>query len=78
MKIRTLVIVCWLALATSAAFAQEGAVPKDVPTLNHVWVIMMENHGFSQVLNTQPRRLPPSTLTPRTSPLTISQWPIPA
>jgi hypothetical protein len=40
-----------LALATSAAFAQQGSVPKGVPTLNHVWVIMMENHGFSQVLN---------------------------
>ena len=40
-----------LALAASAAFAQEGPVPKGVPPLDHVWVIMMENHGFSQVLN---------------------------
>ncbi|HMD16200.1 MAG TPA: alkaline phosphatase family protein [Terriglobales bacterium] len=40
-----------LALAASAAFAQEGPVPKGVPALNHVWVIMMENHGFSQVLH---------------------------
>jgi len=40
-----------LAIAASAAFAQEGPVPKGVPTLNHVWVIMMENHGFSQVLH---------------------------
>ncbi len=39
-----------LVLAT-AAFAQEGPVPKGVPELNHVWVIMMENHGFVQVLN---------------------------
>ena len=40
-----------LALATSAAFAQQGPVPKGVPPLSHVWVIMMENHGFVQVLN---------------------------
>ena len=31
--------------------AQEGAVPKGIPPLDHVWVIMMENHGFVQVLN---------------------------
>jgi len=40
-----------LTLATSATFAQEGPVPKGIPPLDHVWVIMMENHGFSQVLN---------------------------
>lgn len=40
-----------LAICTVGAFAQEGAVPKEVPALNHVWVIMMENHGFSQVLH---------------------------
>ena len=40
-----------LALAAGAAFAQQGPVPKGVPALNHVWVIMMENHGFVQVLN---------------------------
>jgi phosphatidylinositol-3-phosphatase len=40
-----------LALVASAAFAQEGPVPKGVPPLDHVWVIMMENHGYSQVLN---------------------------
>ncbi len=40
-----------LVFAASAAFAQEGPVPKGVPPLDHVWVIMMENHGFSQVLN---------------------------
>jgi hypothetical protein len=36
---------------TTAALAQEGTVPRGIPALNHVWVIMMENHGFSQVLN---------------------------
>jgi len=36
---------------TATMFAQEGAVPKGIPPLNHVWVIMMENHGYAQVLN---------------------------
>ncbi len=45
------VLACLLAALTSAAVAQQGPVPQDVPPLNHVWVIMMENHGFSQVLN---------------------------
>jgi len=45
-------ILCLLAagMATTAS-AQEGPVPKGVPHLNHVWVIMMENHGFSQIHN---------------------------
>ncbi len=32
-------------------FAGEGAVPKGVPHLDHVFVIMMENHGYSQIVN---------------------------
>ena len=31
--------------------AGTGAVPKGVPPLNHVFLIMMENHGYSQILN---------------------------
>ena len=48
---KNLVLVGLLATLTVAAFAQQGPVPKGVPPLNHVWVIMMENHGFAQVLN---------------------------
>ena len=48
---RIALFTCLMALATSAVFAQQGPVPKGVPTLNHVWIIMMENHGYSQVLN---------------------------
>jgi hypothetical protein len=33
------------------AFAAEGPVPQGVPHLNHVFVIMMENHGYSQILD---------------------------
>jgi len=38
------------AIATSA-FAQEERVPTGIPHLDHVFVIMMENHGFQQVIN---------------------------
>jgi hypothetical protein len=38
------------ALAT-AGFAQEGPVPHGVRHLDHVFVIMMENHGYEQVFD---------------------------
>jgi phosphatidylinositol-3-phosphatase len=31
--------------------AQEGPVPRGVPRLDHVFVIMMENHGYNQLIN---------------------------
>ena len=34
----------------SVGFAQEGPVPKGVPHLDHVFVIMMENHGYAQIM----------------------------
>ena len=45
-----------MAIAISAAlaataFANEGQAPTGVPHLNHVFLIMMENHGYSQILN---------------------------
>lgn len=42
--------LCLLGL-TGSMFAQQGPVPKGVPPLTHVWVIMMENHGYSQIMN---------------------------
>jgi hypothetical protein len=39
-----------LAAVGSVAVAQEGSVPKDVPRLDHVFVIVMENHGYSQIV----------------------------
>jgi len=52
MRINRTVWVCLLAAAlTTAAFAQEGPVPKGVPHLDHVLVIMMENHGYSQIMH---------------------------
>ena len=35
---------------TSTLFAAEGPVPKGVPHLDHVFVIMMENHGYGQIV----------------------------
>jgi len=35
----------------STVFAAEGPTPKGVPHLDHVFFIMMENHGYSQILN---------------------------
>ena len=39
-----------VAAFAGTALAQEGKVPTGVPHLDHVWVIMMENHGFSQII----------------------------
>jgi hypothetical protein len=41
--------VCAAVLVTSA-YAAEGSVPKGVSALDHVFVIMMENHGYSQIV----------------------------
>jgi hypothetical protein len=34
-----------------SALAAEGPVPQGIPTLDHVFLIMMENHGFGQIIN---------------------------
>ena len=39
------------AMLACPAFGNEGAVPKGIPHLDHVFVIMMENHSYSQILN---------------------------
>jgi hypothetical protein len=45
------VLLCLLAVSlASAASAQEGAIPKGIPSLDHVFIIMMENHAFAQVI----------------------------
>lgn len=38
-------------LASTQAQAAEGAVPHGIPHLDHVFVVVMENHGYSQLLN---------------------------
>ena len=41
-----LLAVVWAGTAS----AQEGKVPKGIPSLDHVFVIMMENHGYNQII----------------------------
>ena len=41
-----LLAVVWAGTAS----AQEGKVPKGIPRLDHVFVIMMENHGYNQII----------------------------
>lgn len=44
-------VLCLLAAgAVGSASAQEGSVPKGVPHLDHVFVVMMENHGYGQLV----------------------------
>ena len=50
-KLRASVIPIFFLALAGAAFGQQGPVPKDVPTLDHVFLIMMENHGYTQILN---------------------------
>jgi hypothetical protein len=39
------------ALFVGAANADEGSAPHGIPRLEHVFVIVMENHGYGQVVN---------------------------
>lgn len=50
MKIQAFIITSLLTL-TGAGLAQQGPVPKGVTPLDHVFLIMMENHGYSEILN---------------------------
>ncbi len=44
-------LLCLVAsLFVGRLFAAEGAVPSGVPHLDHVFVIVMENHGYSQIV----------------------------
>ena len=51
MKRKTTLVGLAIALTVNLAFAAEGPVPVGIPHLDHVFVIMMENHSYSQVLN---------------------------
>jgi hypothetical protein len=50
MKQTTAILGLSMAMCVGTAFAGEGKVPKGVPHLDHVFVIMMENHGYSQIV----------------------------
>jgi len=50
MRMKLAIEALCAAALVSSAFAAEGDVPKGVSELNHVFVIMMENHGYSQIV----------------------------
>jgi len=50
MKRKTLLTLLSLATLTGSIFAAEGPVPQGVRHLNHVFVVVMENHGYSQLI----------------------------
>lgn len=45
------VLGLFCATLLGSAVAAEGPVPTGVPHLDHVFLIMMENHGFSQIID---------------------------
>ena len=51
MKLALAVTSLLLAGSMHSALAGEGPTPHGVPHLDHVFVIMMENHGYSQIAN---------------------------
>ena len=51
MKNIILVLLMLVAPIAQTAGAQEGSVPQGIPPLDHVLVIMMENHGYDQIIN---------------------------
>lgn len=51
MKLKAAGLALFAAALAHTAFAGEGSVPKGVSDFDHVFLIMMENHGYSQILN---------------------------
>ena len=50
MRIKRALLTMFTVGIASTAFSAEGPVPGGIPRLDHVWVIMMENHGYGQVV----------------------------
>ncbi len=51
MKSKAVILGCLAAAAMNTLYAAEGLIPGNMPHLDHVFVIMMENHSYTQVLN---------------------------
>ena len=51
MKHQSAILALLVMAMAGTVFGAEGAVPKGVPHLDHVFAIMMENHGYSQIVN---------------------------
>ena len=46
---KTIMSLAVAATLAGSAFANEGGLPDGIPHLDHVFLIMMENHGYSQI-----------------------------
>ena len=51
MKKARIILSLLAAALAGVASAAEGPIPQGIPHLNHVYLIMMENHGYSQILD---------------------------
>ena len=51
MKIKTAIQAALATVLAGSAFGAEGPVPKGVPNFDHVFLIMMENHGYGQIFD---------------------------
>jgi hypothetical protein len=51
MKKKVITLGLLAAAMGTGLFAEDGSLPSGMPHLNHVFLIMMENHGYSQILN---------------------------
>jgi len=48
---RTALVAVPLTLLVGTIAAHEGDIPRGMPRFDHVFVIMMENHGYSQIID---------------------------
>jgi hypothetical protein len=51
MKMKSAAFGLLAAAVAGTVLADEGPSPKGIPHLDHVFLIMMENHGFSQIID---------------------------
>ncbi len=51
MKSKATTLLVLVTALVSTLFAAEGPTPQGIPDLDHVFLIMMENHGYLQILN---------------------------
>jgi hypothetical protein len=50
MKLKFAAALLSTTIIAGSALAAEGPVPRGIAHLDHVWLIMMENHGYNQII----------------------------
>src|SRR5215467_11507040 len=48
---KTMMTIALVAALGGMVLAQQGDVPKGIPQLDHVFLIVMENHGYKEIIN---------------------------